>query len=264
MIPEEIINLIDNNQIGLYLTCRSLYVYRHLFYKKQVFDYHLFTNTKTVASFLIVDDLQPIQVVKQHIRQLCHVSDLNTITSFIHLTHISFHDDFNQPLTDLPAALTHLTLGRDFNQPLTDLPAALTHLTLGHCFNQPLTDLPAALTHLTLGYCFNQPLTDFPAALTHLTLGYCFNQPLTDLPAALTHLTLGHCFNQPLTDLPAALTHLRLGYYFNQPLHHLPLSLIHLTINDNYKLKTNINTLPQSLQIIQKGKEIITMSKYRK
>ena len=101
-------------------------------------------------------------------------------------------------LTNLPINLTHLTFSNDFNQPINEnvLPNKLTHLIFGYQFNQPI--LPGVLsnlnnlTNLTFGSNFNQSLLPsvFPISLTNLTFGYNFNQPLQSgvLPNTLQYI----------------------------------------------------------------------------
>ena len=139
-----------------------------------------------------------------------------------------------------PSNLTHLTFGDDFNQPIDNLPNSLTHLTLGYTFNQPINNLPDSITYLKLGFEFNQPINNLPNTITHLTLGYNFNQLIDNLPSLITHLTLGNEFIQPLNNLPSTITHLTLGseyynIYFHNNITNLPCNLSYLKINNVLK-----------------------------
>jgi hypothetical protein len=194
--------------------------------------------------------------------QLCTLSTLP-------LTHITFGDDFDHHIDNLPLSLSHLTLGNNFNHPVDHLPPSLLHLTIGLNFTQPIDHLPPQLTSLTFTMRkefdeshFNLPVDHLPPSLTQLHFAKVFNQAVDHLPPALTHLLVVRSFNKPVDHLPQSLTHLaferinlahkpdrvdirlnrkfrvimsevrefhRNWYNIRQPIDHLPPALTHLT-----------------------------------
>ncbi len=148
----------------------------------------------------------------------------------------------NENLHQIPQNVTHLTFEDDFNQPLVSgvIPNSVTHLTFGWSFNQPLTQgvtcvIPNSVTHLTFGENFNQPLV-VPNSVTHLTFGRSFNQPLSTgaIPNSVTHLTFEpfneyNCFDTFV--IPNSVTHLDLGFnlYQFEYFRFIPSSVTHLT-----------------------------------
>ncbi len=138
----------------------------------------------------------------------------------------------NENVNAIPSNVTHLTFGDSFNQPLSVgvIPECLTYLSFGKYidskFNQPLSVgvIPNSVTHLTFGMEFNQPLSIgiIPNSVTHLTFIWDFNQPLSvgAIPNSVTHLTFESHFNQPLAvgAIPNSVIDLKFGENFNQPI----------------------------------------------
>jgi FNIP Repeat len=127
--------------------------------------------------------------------------------NYPNITHLSFTDNFNAPITKLPPTLTHLTFGREYNKPISfTWPPALFRLQFGSLFNQPI-ELPNTLIQAIFGFCFNKPLA-IPPSLQTLCLDVCYDTPLPTLPSSsLKELCLGCSFKQIL-DLPKTLTYL--------------------------------------------------------
>jgi hypothetical protein len=172
------------------------------------------------------------------------------------ITHLTFHNDFNKTITELPATLTHLRFGCNFNQKVKNLPRSLLYLSFGNLFDHSINSLPPKLTHLYLGCAFKRTIKNLPQHITHLSFGDCFWSDEHDhsgkhdiklelLPTTLTHLTFNREFNQPLTSLPS-ITHLTFGINFNQPVNELPSSLIKLVLAP--KFNHPVSELPDSLK----------------
>jgi hypothetical protein len=96
---------------------------------------------------------------------LCRVSDISTIEQVnllkepfesLNLTHLTFAEQFNHTVDNLPSSLTHLTFGDWFNQAVDNLPGPLTHITFGVCFNHPVDKLPSSLIYLKVETKFFQ------------------------------------------------------------------------------------------------------------
>ncbi|GAM18661.1 hypothetical protein SAMD00019534_018360, partial [Acytostelium subglobosum LB1] len=180
------------------------------------------------------------------------------------LTYLIYSDNFNQPLTCLPA-LIELTFGYKFNQHITlwSLPATLKRLTFGYNFNKPLAPhvLPAGLVGLTFGYHFDQPITEevLPPALRYLTFGWCFNKVLVPgvLPASLRRLIFIYYFNHLIKPgtLPDSLQELKFGYEYNQELDPgiLPLTLQSLSFGYFFDQEIQQHSLPTSLTELNFG-----------
>ncbi len=123
----------------------------------------------------------------------------------------------------------------------------ITHLTFGNNFNQPVNNLPLGITHLTFDGAFNQSVNNLPLGVTHLSFGFQFNQPVDCLPPSITHLTFGCNFNQSVNNLSQFITHLRFGLHFAQSVTNLPPSLIFLQFGSSMELDTFVCKLPKSL-----------------
>jgi hypothetical protein len=63
---------------------------------------------------------------------------------------LTFGDEFNQPLDNLPQSLTHLEESRR---------SCLTHLTFNREFNQSVDNLPENLIYLSFGEYFNKEIS---------------------------------------------------------------------------------------------------------
>jgi hypothetical protein len=88
----------------------------HLFYRKYIVDFK--TNR-----FLTANDV--IDGLAKYLKNVYNLTNVNVIPNnqFNNLSHISFDDDFNQSIEDLPKTLTSLTFGYCFNQPINNLPS---------------------------------------------------------------------------------------------------------------------------------------------
>jgi len=118
--------------------------------------------------------------------------------------------------TLIPDGTLELTFCEDFNEEINDLPNSLTHLKFGRNFNKPINYLPINLTHLTFHYRtnFNQPVDNLPNNLTHLELWGDFNQELNHLPDCLIYLALGPRFTKKLSNLPLSIKTIRLHEHY--------------------------------------------------
>lgn len=136
----------------------------------------------------VVDDyrafrLHPMFAFVQHLR-LLRAKDVYLLQSTDKFRSLVLPEKFNSSLSDVtwPERCLELTFGDDFNQPVDNLPQSLTHLTFGHDFNQPVDNMPQSLTHLTFGDRFNQPVGNLPQFLTHLTLPRRYERTLNGWP----------------------------------------------------------------------------------
>jgi hypothetical protein len=76
---------------------------------------------------------------------LCYIPSIVAVTP-IGITHLEFHDDFNQPIDRIiPSSVTHLKLGNKFNQSLKHNIPFVTHLTVGKNFCQPRENIPSSV-----------------------------------------------------------------------------------------------------------------------
>ena len=240
----------------------------------------------------------PIDTVKRDrngevtgVRRVTGVQSLDQIQGIKGLTHLTFGDDFDQPLLadDLPDTLTHLDLGVNYEQPFdaTNLPSSLVSLVLGgrtkdeevvnlqhtklveitygSWYQTPIQpgQLPATLRRLTLGWSYKHPLSPgvLPENLTDLTLGYSYNSPIEPglLKPQLRRLTLGTRYEAKLTpgSLPTGLTHLTMGRDYDHPLEAnvFPSTLTHLTLGHNYDTEIQPGVLPAALTHLYIGDE---------
>lgn len=170
------------------------------------------------------------------------------------ITQLYLLGSVNQPLT-LPASLTHITFGDDFNQPLNNLPASLTHLTLGRYFNQPLDGIPSTLIYLSIGLYFNHPIDNLPQTLTTLIFSSLRSKSeysITTLPASLVTLMLPLIWQHPVKCFippqpPPNLKLLKIGHPVSEWMSHLRTSKITDLEAKVYKGKIESSQLPQSL-----------------
>lgn len=181
---------------------------------------------------------------------LCYNKDDILNHSFPALTHLSFTDNYNDPLGSLPLKLQQLHFGRCFNQPLpSPLPAQLTRLSFGEYYNKKLTSLPHNLTHLVLGVQMSSP-PPLPPSITHLTIHSGYNPDIK--LDELVNLQLLHCpqISQPIPGLKdkfPKLTHLIASYNFEPPLDTLPVNLKYLFLGSEFYEQKLDNQLPNSL-----------------
>jgi hypothetical protein len=100
-----------------------------LFYSTYTFDIKELINENAYIN----------ESVRKNVRKITGVNNLDEVVLFEHLTHLTFDEDFNQPVNNLPQGLTPLEESRR---------SWLTHLTFGRNFNQEVDNLPQSLTHL--------------------------------------------------------------------------------------------------------------------
>jgi hypothetical protein len=206
----------------------------------------------------------------QHVRWVASMHNTRDLlfNSCPSTTHLSFSDNYNDPVGKLPLGVRHIHWGKLFNHPLPPLTPQITHLTFGRYFNQELTDLPPSLTHLYLGISWNKPLV-LPLSLTHLTIAcYACVSPIHPLPnlqyiniretgivqsfgaemfPKLTHLLLCPSSNFIEKDFSPYLTYFFCGVAFDQPIDSLPSSLTHLVFNLFSNFNFTVDHLPLSL-----------------
>ena len=127
------------------------------------------------------------------------------ICCFNTLTHLTFGNNFNKPVDNLPGSITNLTFGNNFNKPVDNLPCSITNLTFYGSFNQLVDNLPCSITNLTFGYHFNQTVDNLPCSITSLTFGAIFDKSVDNLPNSIINLTFGSKFNQLINNLPTRL-----------------------------------------------------------
>ena len=87
------------------------------------------------------------------------------------------------------AVATHITFDDEYNQPLhKDIFPLATHITFGFYYNQPLDkDIFPLAAHITFGYNYNQPLDKdiFPLAID-ITFGWIYDKPITKICNKIT------------------------------------------------------------------------------
>lgn len=169
---------------------------------------------------------------------------------------LTFDDDFNQFVDDLPSSILSLTFQWDFDQEVDSLPLSLSRLSFGANFDHPVDHLPLFLSHLSFGYRFNRSVDHLPPSISRLSFGESFNQPVNHLPSSLSHLSFGHFFNRPINHLPNSITHLSLGYLFqeNDSEFEFPPNLIELSFsNPRFPIHSIKSKLPPSLKKLTVG-----------
>ena len=146
------------------------------------------------------------------------------------ITHLTFDDNFDQPIINIPNTVKYLTFGFYFNRSINNvIPNGVIHLIFGCKFNLIIRDtIPNSVTHLTFGCKFYVSKMDIiPNSVTHLTFGCSINESkkhydkfylmMNAIPDSVTHLTFGYYFNAIINNIiPNSITHLTFGYYFNQ------------------------------------------------
>ena len=105
--------------------------------------------------------------------------------------------------TKIPDNTTHLTFGDEFNQPVDNLPNSITLLIFGENFNQPVDNLPNSIKHLSFGLYFNQPLDNLPNSIISINFGAKFNQSIDNLPNSLVCIEFkkNSCFNKSVDNI---------------------------------------------------------------
>jgi len=81
----------------------------------------------------------------------------NLLKNIVAHPHFDNYVYFVATTTDIPPYVTHLTFDDNFNQPIKNLPPSIIYLTFGRNFNQPIqNNIPPSVTHLTFGTWFNR------------------------------------------------------------------------------------------------------------
>lgn len=97
------------------------------------------------------------------------------------IIRLSFGDNFNRSVSNLPQFLIDLQFGYDFNQDVSNLPVGLKRLAFGHKFNNLVEYLPDGIEHLTFGYYFNQDISNLPHSIKFIGFGCKFNNSIDGL-----------------------------------------------------------------------------------
>lgn len=159
-IRTEILSLISDHDKNMLLsTNKEMYKIKFLV----IFNTKIYFNKQTrkikyLSSFtnVVISDIQQFNILKN-------------------VTHLTFHDDFNQDITKIiPDNVTHITFGYHFNKSILGvIPNNVQHLTFGHKFNKPILNaIPKNVTHLTFDHKFNQSILNaIPDNVQHLTFG---------------------------------------------------------------------------------------------
>jgi hypothetical protein len=158
-LPKDIFFLIDPENISIFLTCKNLYQFVNVFYRK--FRIDCFKN----RSVLKLDSSSTRKFPKycENIFILLN-APIVPDSKFRNIRHISFRHSFNRSvdaLNYLPN-VESIVFGELFDQPVNTLSKRLKSLTFGESFNHSVDNLPETLTSLTFGECFNQPVDNLP------------------------------------------------------------------------------------------------------
>lgn len=147
---------------------------------------------------------------------------INVLQSY---DEIIFSDDFNQSISFIenskeysfiPDNIVEITFGQEFNYSVDNLPKKLRVLQFGKNFNQPINNLPKTVEILVLGWFFNQPIDNLPQNLKILVIGCKFNHPLDFLPDGLEDLKiLSFNYSYDLLNLPNTLKRLFIPFFYN-------------------------------------------------
>jgi hypothetical protein len=121
------------------------------------------------------------------------------------LTHLKIektcNNIFNENVNNLPSTLTHITFNDEFDKSVDNLPHLL-YLKFGDQFNKSVDDLPSSLKYLIFGKDFNQLVDCLPNNLVCLEFyskyNASFSQVINILPISLTNLILPHAYIRPI------------------------------------------------------------------
>jgi hypothetical protein len=129
-------------------------------------------TVKKLIDYNLIDKYQKYKISRIFNFNNSSFQDLETYK----IKEISFSDNFDYPVDDLPNYITHIDFGYDFNQKVHNLPSNLQELRFGYNFNQSVDNLSKNITYLEFGYKFNQYVDNLSDNITHLKFGHDFNQ----------------------------------------------------------------------------------------
>jgi len=162
------------------------------------------------------------------------------------VTHLAYHNNFNQQIESIIPTVTHLWFGysynKYFNKNNVSMPA-IVYIKFGNLFNSNVDNLPRTLTCLVFGDSFNQMVDYLPDSLLHICFGHLFNNSIDKLPQHLISLTLGYHFNQEINLLPKKIKRIILGIQFNRSLDNLPISIKQMKCNGTITKLINLINL---------------------
>jgi hypothetical protein len=149
------------------------------------------------------------------------------------ITHMKYHNHFNENIQSLPLSVTHIKFGESYNKIFNrnQLPTSITFINFGDNFNSSIDNLPQTITCLIFGFKFNQSVDKLPESLLHLYFGEHFNNPVNKLPNNLLTLMFDYRFDCNIDMLPNKLKRIKLGNKFNKPINKLPLSIEQMICN---------------------------------
>lgn len=232
---------------------RDAFVRRFTFYVSRERAVSRVTFSKYRVMRLDVDGFFDVWL-PQGVASLTHLT-LRGLSAFngeplTNLAYLTFGDDFNGPVDELPPRLIHLELGKNFNRSMDALPSSLVGLRIRDegVFNQPIDHLPPNLGTLRLGRSFDQPVDHLPTKLRELSVPTPgeFDRAVDHLPTGLRQLQLGRRFNQSLDNLPSQLVTLVTYGPSDQSVDHLPPGLTALTWTCS--VSRSIDYLPLTLR----------------
>jgi len=279
--------LSNRDKINLSMLWNSMY---HLKFR---FTYHEKVNIMKIAKlpyFINFTNVEAPQSILPNLRSdKCIYFKSRTANVPDNVTHLTFDDDFNQPLLSIPPSVKYLAFGKKFNQPIDFIPTSVTHLIFGDDFNQPIKGIPESVVFLIFGYSFNQTIRYcIPKSVKYLEFGDDFNQKIYEqsisdslvcltigshfshllclITMSIEYLTFRDDFNKCIADLPTKITHLTFGHRFNQSITErilgfagsiyiksIPNSVTHLTFGDDFN-KPTFGGIPNSTTHLKFGK----------
>jgi hypothetical protein len=158
--------------------------------------------------------------------QFCSKFNSGSIFPYLHknIYRLSFGNNFNQDVSNLPQLLTNLQFGNNFNQDVSNLPIGLKILAFGNNFNNNVDYLPNSLEYLKFGFYFNQDISNLPNSIRFIGFGRKFNHSIENL--SLNYDLEQICFSS--------------SSEFNQNINNLPKNIKLLSLPFKYSEKINI------------------------
>ena len=128
---------------------------------------------------------------KKNYLYLCqHFSNLSHDSSHIFIRN---RDDFiymilfNEINNNTLLSVNTITFGEDFNEKIYNLPKNLKSIIFGKSFNQSVDNLPESLQSIVFGDSFNQSVDKLPQNIQSITFGRSFKQSINNIhPKVIT------------------------------------------------------------------------------
>ena len=167
------------------------------------------------------------------------------------ITHITFSDEYNSNIDNLPEMCKHISFGKKFIFKTNNWPPNLVSISFK--ISPPNFDIPIGIKKVEIyeyeGSRSNQLINLLPSTLEELKIHNHYNDELLHLPNNLKKLSIGCNFHKSIDFIPDTIQDLVMGDYYKVPLNKLPKSLIYLNLGKRYNLNIPLHNCPKIKKI---------------